>query len=496
MKSRLLPAVLIILLGLLAAQVIATTHVHFSNLSMYERLEAFKTAGYLIVPNAHVLPRLTGWKTAFFGGLFFTLTVGAFLTLVSIAAAWLRYRALPSKKAIFLLLTIAWSASLVALNLRGASLPATLYLLIIPPLVFTAASKWLFPWPSTRPASGVLIHALPPLFLALLWASQMSGAFFVDVRDYLLLSHSTGTKISDFYYRYTLYPAETLKPLDRKLLRAAYFGHLENEVLSRSLQRDLLKYDFLPVDNETLADLVFREKDNELHLQQKGLVVLSTTLREFMASPASWIAAFSRETDRQAFFRKITFISLISGFPVLLYFLFYGSFFLPLRLILPPGKSAVLATLLCLVTGISLFLVFSLARTTVNDEGEIERALQSPNWRMRVAALKFIRKAGLEAARYPSYRASIESPSVPEKYWLAGALGASRQPDTFEDLLSLLDDPNPTVVSAAFQALGKRQNPAAVPHILERIRTSADYYNQWNAYRALRALGWTQSRSQ
>ena len=496
MKTRLFPAFLVILLGPLAAQVIATIHVYFSNLSMYERLEAFKSAGYLIVPNAHVLPRLTEWKTALFGALFFTLTVGAFLTLVSIAAAWIRHRALPSKKALFLLLTIAWSASLVAMNLRGASLPATLYFLIIPPLVFTAASKWLFAGSSDRPAHGVLIHTLPPLFLALLWASQMSGSFFVDVRDYLLLSHSKGTKISDFYYRYTLYSAETLKPLDRKLLRAAYFGHLENEVLSRSLQRELLKYDFLPVDNETLADLVFRERDNELHLQQKGLVVISTTFREFMPSPASWLAAFSRETDRHAFFRKVTLISLITGFPVLLYLLFYGSFFLPLRVILPHGKSAVLATLLCLVTGIALFLVFSLAKATVNDEEEIEQALQSPHWRMRVAALKFIREAEIEAARYPAYRASIESPSVPEKYWLAGALGASRQPDTFESLLSLLDDPDPTVVSAAFQALGKRQNPAAVPHILERIRTSADYYNQWNAYRALRALGWRQSRSQ
>ena len=496
MKSRLLPAVLVILLGLSAAQVIATIHVHFTNLSMYERLEAFETAGYLILPNAHVLPRLTEWKTALFGGLFFTLTVGAFLTLVSIAAAWLRYRALPSKKAVFLLLTIAWSASLVALNLRGASLPPTLYFLIIPPLVFTAASKWLFAGPSDRPAHGVLIHALPLLFLALLWASQMSGSFFVDVRDYLLLSHSTGTRISDFYYRYTLYPAETLKPLNRKLLRAAYFGHLENDILSRTLQMELLKYDFLPVDKETLADLVFRERDNELHLQQKGLVVLSTTLREFMQSPASWLAAFARETDRHAFFRKVAFISIITGFPVLLYLLFYGSFFLPLRLILPPGKSAVLATLLCLVTGISLFLVFSPAKGTVHDEEEIERALQSPNWRMRVAALKFIREAGLEAARYPGYRAFLKSSSIPEKYWLAGVLGASRPPETFEDLLSLLDDPSPTVVSAAFQALGKRQNPAAVPHILERIRTSADYYNQWNAYIALRALGWRQSRSQ
>lgn len=495
MKSRSLRAPLVILLGLSAAQVIASTHVYLSNLALYEKTDAFRSAGYLIVPNAHVLPRLLEWKPAVFGGLFFTLSLGAFLTFLSVAGAWLLRRAPAVKKVLLPFLIIAWSASLVALNIRGASLPATLYFLIIPPLVFTVASKWLFSGPSTRPASSLLIHALPPLFLALLWASQMSGSFFVDARDYLLLSHSAGRKVSDFYYRYTLYPAETLKPLEGKLQRAAYFGRLEDETVSRALQKELLKYDYLPVDNETLADLVFRDRDNELHLQQKGMVILGTTLQQFLLSPASWLAAFSKETDRQFFFRKVTLVSLLIGFPMFIYLLLYGIFFFPLRLLLPPAKSSVLATLLCLVAGIVLFLLFSLSRAAIHDQGEIDRALQSGNWRMRVAALKFIQVKRLEPAHYPAYRALLQSPCIPEKYWLANTLGASREPDTFQDLLSLLDDTNPTVVSAAFQALGERQNPAAVPHILERVKASTDWYNQWNAYRALRALGWKQSLS-
>jgi HEAT repeat protein len=51
------------------------------------------------------------------------------------------------------------------------------------------------------------------------------------------------------------------------------------------------------------------------------------------------------------------------------------------------------------------------------------------------------------------------------------------------------------VVSAAFRAVGSRKDPAGIAHILTRITTSKDWYNQWNAYRALRNLGWKQSPS-
>jgi hypothetical protein len=495
MKTRPLRAALVILLGLAAAQVIASVHVHLSNMALYEKMNAFRNAGYLIVPNAHVLPRLLEWKSALFGGLFFTLSTGAFLNLLSIAAAWLLHRAQARKKAILLPLLTVWLALLVVVNIRGLSLMPTLYLLLIPILVFFAASRWLFPGPPKRLSSGLLLHALPPLFLALLWASQMSGSFFLDVRDYLLLSHKAGTKVSDFYYRYTLYPAETLKPLDQKLLRAVYFGHIENKPLSQALQRELLKHDYLPVSKETLAELLFRERNNELDLEQGGATILRTTLRQFLPSPGPWLAAFSKETDRQTFFRKVTFVSLLIGLPMLIYLLLYGIFFSLLSLVLPSAKSSVPATLLCLVAGIALFLLFFLSRAAIHDEKDINWALQSGNWRTRVAALKFIHGKGLEAANYPAYKALMASPFIPEKYWLANTLGAGRHPDTFKDLLSLLDDTHPTVVSAAFQALGKRKNPAAMRPILARITTSTDWYNQWNAYRALKALGWKQSPS-
>jgi hypothetical protein len=477
------------------AQIIASLHVHFSNLALHDKMQVLSEAGYVIVPNSHVLPTLKAWKQAVLGGLFFTLSTGAFLTLLSLAAFWLRYRLLPKGKPLLPFFAALWLALLLAFNLHGFSLMATLYALVIPPLVFSVASRWL---PEKSPGGLsrlTFFHILAPMLLAVLWATQMDGSFFVDVRDYLLLSHPVGTKINDFYYRYTLYPAETFKSMDQKLLKAVNLGGLQNAALTPALERELLKRDYLPVKEERLADLVIGEKKQELLLQHRGKIVLRASLQQFLTSPAALLADFSRKTDNCRFFRKFTFISLLIGFPLLLYLLLEGLLFLILIPFISARRSWMLSTLFCLVAGILLFLFFFQCRAQVHDERSLGRILQTGDWRARVAALKYIESKGLEVARYPVYRRLLKSTCLPEKYWLARDLGASRAPETFGELVSLLDDSSPTVVSIAFYSLGKRKNPAAIHMILERIATSKDWYNQWNAYNALRALGWNQSRS-
>jgi len=87
------------------------------------------------------------------------------------------------------------------------------------------------------------------------------------------------------------------------------------------------------------------------------------------------------------------------------------------------------------------------------------------------------------------------SPHIAERYWLARALGVSRQSETYDDLIAFLDDPSPNVVSMAFYALGKRGDRRAIKEIMTRIEASDNWYNQWYAYKALRKLGWKQNRS-
>jgi len=86
--NRCLYAAKVILLGLLTAQVLSTIQVYLSNAGLYSKLTSIRDAGYLAVPNQQVMDSLLELGPAFFGGLFFTLTVGASLSLVSFAAAW------------------------------------------------------------------------------------------------------------------------------------------------------------------------------------------------------------------------------------------------------------------------------------------------------------------------------------------------------------------------------------------------------------------------
>ena len=87
-KDSGLPVAGAMLCGMAASQVIATLQVYLSNIGMYEKMHLIAASGYLPVPNVETLPLLREAGSAFWGGLFFTLTVGAFLSLLAVCFAW------------------------------------------------------------------------------------------------------------------------------------------------------------------------------------------------------------------------------------------------------------------------------------------------------------------------------------------------------------------------------------------------------------------------
>jgi HEAT repeat protein len=108
--------------------------------------------------------------------------------------------------------------------------------------------------------------------------------------------------------------------------------------------------------------------------------------------------------------------------------------------------------------------------------------------------LKFIDKNGLEVKQFQAYPELLGSACVAERYWFVRTLANSRKPETYKDLLGFLNDTHPNVVSMALYGLGKRGNKEAIGTIMQLIKTSDDWYDQWYAYRALRALGWRQTK--
>jgi hypothetical protein len=402
-----------------------------------------------------------------------------------------------------------------------------------------------------------------------LWATQANSNFFLNLRDKVLLSNSAGIKVNAFYYDYAYYPAEAFKSLDQKLLKSCSIGSIQRKPVEQAIEKTLLAYDYLPVDEARHpVDLVVREDNGALFFQRDGKTIVQTNLQEFLASPGKLIEEFSRKTDTCSPFRSFTLFSLLVSLPLVLYGIGFGILYLVVSLLLltvsylsrrpsapspqplvasgaaeggltsPPdwgrgqgegriftanthdrvsvaptyenhplsthlggeGKgeggpklSAWIASALCLILGTALF--FYVQGGVKEESIDPARALASDQWETRVAALKLIEQKKIEVGDFEAYPKLLKSHRMAERYWFVRTLGASRRTSTYRDLLGFLDDPNPGVVSMAFYSLSQRKDSRAVPEILKRIETSNDWYNQWYAYRALRTLGWKQSRS-
>lgn len=488
-----IPSVAVLFLGLFVAQVIATLQVYLSNAELHRTLLVLKEAGYLIVPNQHVLPRLLGVESAFWGGLFFTLSIGVFLTFLSWSAAWAWNRLFRRNRLFLSFCLLAWLTSLALINGMGFCILITLYFLLIPATVFTAAAK--LPTQGNRaPASRELVLLAPLLLLALLWTTQANSRFFLNLRDKLLLSNSLGTKVSDFYYEYAYYPAEAFKSLDQKMLKSCFMGGIQRKPVEQALERTLLVYDYLPVDEARHpADLVLHEDDGLLSFQHRGKTILKTNLQEFLARPGKLLVEFSRKTDTCSPFRSFTLFSLLVSLPLILYAVCFSLFFFIASFGLSRRASSWVGSILCFFLGTALF--FYVHGSLKEESIDPARALASDEWEKRVAALQLIERKKLEVGDFEAYPKLMKSRQIAERYWFVRALGSSRRTSTYRDLLSFLDDPDPGVVSMTFYSLGQRRDSRAVPEILKRIETSDDWYNQWYAYRALRNLGWKQSRS-
>ena len=78
-----------LLLGMILAQMLASVHVYLSNRNLYDSMMAIKDAGYLPIPNSLVMDQLHKMGPAFFGGLFFTFSIGAGISFLSLAVAWI-----------------------------------------------------------------------------------------------------------------------------------------------------------------------------------------------------------------------------------------------------------------------------------------------------------------------------------------------------------------------------------------------------------------------
>ena len=482
-----------LLIGLALAQILATVHVYLSNRDLYDSLMAIKDAGYLTIPGSHVMGRLQKIGPVFFGGLFFTFSIGAGISFFSLALAWIWHRLFYRKTFLLYFFLILLLGGLTALNFHGFKLFVTLYFLAIPPVVFVTAAKSMSYLNKQNRHPYETIHMIPVILLALFLAWQIDSRMFTDFRDIYLLSNPVGSKINKFYYKYTLYPAEVLKSLNQKMLKT---GMIEGKktVVTRTLENILLNYDYIPIKRNIDTDLKVVSMEDDFIFKNHDSPVLRISSKEFFAAPHRVIKEFEQKSDTCALFRQITFLSLLTGLPLAVYVIVQGvisilfGFFFSLR------TSSVIASALCFVLCIGFIFSFQLNRSRDISEKNLADALNSDRWQDRVAALKLIDENGLEIKQFQAYPGLLKSAYIAERYWFVRTLANSRNLETFRDLLNFLNDTHPKVFSMALYALGKRGNKEAIGRIMQVMETSDDWYHQWYAYKALRALGWRQTK--
>lgn len=485
----------LLFIGLLIAQILATMQVYLSNLELYATVSAANAAGYLAIPNQKVIAGLRDFKPAFFGGLFFTLTIGAGITFGAMAAAWVWIRVFLKSKFILFFFIFAWGILMFLVNIQGFSLIPTLYFLLISPVIFmlTAKRESHAEIPSGRIRR--LIHLIPIVLLALLWLTQFDRAMFLDLRDNLLLSNPLGKKFSHFYYTYTLYPAEAFKSLDQKTIKTCGLENIRDHAVGQKLANRLAAYGYLILPDTDKIDLRMVQQEDNLAFRADNRMIFALPVSEFLSESNEILHKFSERLDRNKSFRQFTFLALVFGFPVLVYMLLHAVLYY-LLLIFPGRKAAALAaSIICLLIGIMVFVYFQSNRSGNIDIQNIAPALESEDWQTRVAALKDIAQKKREIADYQAYPRLLKSRIPQERYWLVRALAVSRRADTYRDLLTFLDDKNTNVQTMAYYSLGQRKDRRAIEPILEKINKSDKWYVQLYAFNALRTLGWKQVKS-
>ena len=483
----------VLLLGMIVTQVLATVHVYLSNTDLYNSLMAIKDAGYLTIPNKNVIGSLKSLGPAFCGGLFFTFSIGTGVSFLSLALAWIWDRIFYRKTFLLYLFLLLWAGCLAALNFHGFKLFVTLYVLLIPPVVFLTTVKSMSYLNQQKRRSNEIIHMIPVIVLALFLVWQIDSRMFSDFRDIYLLSNPVGSKINKFYYKYTLYPAEVFKSLNQKMLKT---GMIESKktAVTRMLENILLNYDYIPIKRNIDADLKVVSIGDDFIFKNHERPVLQISSKAFFADPHSAIMEFEQKSDTWALFRQITLFSLLTGFPLAVYVIVQGAISILFGFFFKLRTSSLIASALCFVLCLVLIFSFQLDRSRNISGNNLADALNSGRWQDRVAALKFIEENGLEIKQFQAYPGLLKSAYIAERYWFVRTLANSRNPETYRDLLSFLNDTHPNVVSMALYALGKRGNKQATDRIMQVMETSDDWYHQWYAYKALRALGWRQTK--
>ncbi|MBU2488243.1 MAG: HEAT repeat domain-containing protein [Proteobacteria bacterium] len=478
------------LAGMAACQIVAMGWIWWSNQALLTRMKALDAAGYVTVPGPKVFPLLDGLTTPVLGALFYSFTVGTGLGILFSLWAWLAKRMGLGFHLALALAAILEASLLVFVNSRGFTLPGTLLGLLVPLAAFLVSWCLSQRVDARRTLKEALAFFLPVVILAGGWLLHLDRTLFLDLRDSLLLSNPAGNAFNEFYYDYTLYPAESFKALHQKLIKTVREEELSPRDFPRGVARGLAMRDYFPVPEGVPTDLLLRPSGQGLGLFHGKRKILEKDSREFKTHLEDALEEFSIETDNQEGVRTLTYYTLVFGFPLFLYLTLFaglekgvGFFRGPWRWWLP-GTVCMAIGLLALVPVRSL--------GGAHPEMEATDLLASDSSILITASIKKTMEEGKDICSLDTYESLLTNENTAVRYWTARALRGARCARAFDDLTALARDPHRNVRCKAMESMGHGGNPRAREVLLGILRDSGDWYVQMYAYRALKSLGWTQ----
>lgn len=489
--KRLLFCAAVLAGGLALSQVLFTVLVYNSNLAFHNELSRLKEAGYLVVPNELVMQGLDSFIPAFCGASFFTLTAGAGLSLAAFFTGWLKIRIFRKSRFYNFLAATAWLGAAAACNLDGWNLAVTMVFILVPATVFSAVVHWL---PSSRRGDGYIrvVHIVVVAAAAIGWLPCLQPDVFLDIRDRVLLSNSFGQTVNEFYYTYTLYPVEMVNTPENRLINACGIEDKESNNNVLKLSEKLVEFDYLPVSGSHAGGISVRAGPSGFKFAWKGKMLMEKDHDAFFSSPARTLGQFSKKTDNSRFLRRFTFAGLTSAFPLGLYIFLHAGLCLMLWFIksIPARSSA--ASLICLGLAAAFLLPFYLNDGKFSDQAAINASLESENSYERRNALKAIAGQNLDPMSFDIEPELADSGYIPVRYWLARAIGNSRNIKAIRILKNLTNDPSPNVACMAYASLARTGRSNNADFIRGRIEEINHWYVQQYAYNAMRKLGWKQ----
>lgn len=446
--------------GVLTAQIVAMLFLWDSNQRVIERAWLIEANGYLSIPTYRAAVSLDRMGSLACGGLFFSLTLGVALSVLTVSWQKMHARLPRLRTCVGVSGGGLWIACVWGVNANGFSGWPTLFFVLVPLSVLMTPGRFSPAEAAPPKRLFFLSFAVPLVILSGVLAFTYDDSMFVRFRDAVLLKNPLGEAMNRFYYHHTLTAAEAIKPLHQKSVRTFRWEGPWPSSVRDEIGAILTNNDYVPVTEDAAPDIAVSLDRSKITFKDPGQRAETVGLEAFKNAPGRHMEAFSIRVDRFFFFRRALFGSLLIGVPLFVFAVFYRGLFRAARIFLAKRSAAFTAGVVCLVMGLGLLTVVGFQDPRPLETVEMEKFARSPRTPMR-----------LKAAQALAHSPSKEAEAL---------------------LLQMMKDPQVNVSCMAIRALGRRGDRANIEPLREFLTGESDWYRQWYAYRALRKLGWRQ----